>query len=177
MVHPHTRGEDFIRQGAHRSNDGSPPHTWGRHYYKRTRSGRVWFTPTHVGKTSRKKESTSGNMVHPHTRGEDNQPIRSVSASRGSPPHTWGRLKDPEKKRAIRWFTPTHVGKTHSYVFRRRDILVHPHTRGEDVATAAVTAVLDGSPPHTWGRPYRNSSGGERIRFTPTHVGKTYPMV
>ena len=54
LVHPHARGEDA---GIYSINDyltGSPPRTWGRRKRLLTTFQTPWFTPTHVGKTSKK---------------------------------------------------------------------------------------------------------------------------
>src|SRR5262245_2790157 len=70
------------------------------------------FTPTHVGKTRRLTNFAMGIPVHPHARGEDEQPPENMSSPSGSPPRTWGRLRSAQKQAGEFRLTPTHVGKT-----------------------------------------------------------------
>jgi len=92
LVHPHTRGEDYIGKKEVLFLPGSPPHTWGRLYRKKGSAFSSWFTPTHVGKTYSENFSSEKSMVHPHTRGEDVISEMTAVEKDGSPPHTWGRL-------------------------------------------------------------------------------------
>src|SRR6185312_11161184 len=111
---------------------GSPPHAWGRPARRRLPQIRMRFTPTRVGKTSRKSRSATYPPVHPHTRGED-RPLFDVSMhANGSPPHAWGRLAAQLKPPRGPRFTPTRVGKTWLTSAICATSPVHPHTRGED---------------------------------------------
>src|SRR5262245_36065980 len=135
------------------AESGSPPRTWGRRGPSSRRRPPRRFTPTHVGKT----ESRSGRVptvtVHPHARGEDSMSAWSSPTSPGSPPRTWGRR--PKRRRH-------EAGST-----------VHPHARGEDVPDRRAAFDDIGSPPRTWGRLPQVLDESVKIRFTPTHVGKT----
>ena len=91
----------------------------------------------------------------------------------GSPPLTWGRLHDFSLPFLVLWFTPTHVGKTSIRDMRFRDLVVHPHSRGEDVVPGIFRGGESGSPPLTWGRRYHFLVDIRLCWFTPTHVGKT----
>src|SRR5579862_944724 len=114
--------------------------------------------------------------VHPHTRGEDilfRWRRRNVS---GSPPHAWGRPMAAAASRFQIRFTPTRVGKTHAARRRLWPQTVHPHTRGEDFFAGIGGWPHAGSPPHAWGRLESFRRAWRARRFTPTRVGKTYPI-
>ena len=89
-VHAHARGEVTDEEREQRFRDGSPPRTWGSRLEVTVSpplSGsppRTWgslgkcsglrandrFTPTHVGKSSRRPFRRGRCPVHPHARGE-----------------------------------------------------------------------------------------------------------
>ena len=50
---------------------------------------------------------------------------------------------------------------------------VHPHRRGEHVATAARSAADTGSSPQAWGTPLMSGPSWRCTRFIPTGVGNT----
>jgi hypothetical protein len=52
----------------------------------------------------------------------------------------------------------------------------NPHMRGEDWLPDTVAALMDGSPPRTWGRLLYDLVPAAKVRFTPTYVGKTPDM-
>ena len=134
-VHPHTRGEygGVIRPERHFI--GSPPHAWGIRRDSDRLPGRLRFTPTRVGNTSKRAI-----LALPHP---------------GSPPHAWGIQINGRGRSVDRRFTPTRVGNTRaddvaeldeggspphawgirpSAASRLRVSSVHPHTRGEYAA-------------------------------------------
>ena len=49
----------------------------------------------------------------------------------------------------------------------------HPHVRGEDPWSGSVCALGSETPPRAWGRPVEAVMLNEKIRNTPTCVGKT----
>ena len=170
--YPHPRGESFKGQVIAGIAGGSPPPAWG----KRQTVGLVLlflrFTPTRVGKARYVNGEDAGLEVHPHPRGESGRIEGSRRVRHGSPPPAWGKL--------LAWgchgfddrFTPTRVGKaTSSGAFLARPT-VHPHPRGESDFPGVIRNLYLGSPPPAWGKPAGNASGPERVRFTPTRVGK-----
>ncbi len=68
-VHPHARGEHWCCHRPHLRVIGSPPRTWGARLVRRGGAGRGRFTPTHVGSTTRRKQTGECGTVHPHARG------------------------------------------------------------------------------------------------------------
>ena len=112
-------------------------------------------------------------VVHPHTRGEHAARICGSATGIGSSPHTWGTL-GVSRGRGLRGrFIPTHVGNTPLLIRDRRQISVHPHTRGEHATTGAIRVPAAGSSPHTWGTRMDPHGIRYRDRFIPTHVGNT----
>ena len=69
-VHPHVRGDIFLKRLRHRSPRGSPPRAWG-----------------HPLASSR---STTIFSVHPHVRGDIVDAVVFVGVVVGSPPRAWG---------------------------------------------------------------------------------------
>ena len=156
--------------------NGSPPRTWGRQRSRQPLTLRIWFTPTHVGKTSTRLCIRPLPLVHPHARGEDVRGSAPKAGVSGSPPRTWGRLFRRWYQRLSCRFTPTHVGKTSPGSFSHACHMVHPHARGEDHSWSYSLIFGSGSPPRTWGRLNVFPCAARIARFTPTHVGKTTPL-
>ena len=92
----------------------------------------------------------------------------------GSPPRAWGRRSESEGAPASKRFTPTCVGTTLRGAHRGAPHPVHPHVRGDDVATYGYHRQDAGSPPRAWGRPCEGPRYALRDRFTPTCVGTTH---
>ena len=131
------------------------------------------FTPTYVGNTSVGIYGTLSLPVHPHIRGEYDDPLPSSLVLAGSPPHTWGiRYKWQILTPSIR-FTPTYVGNTTWITLMTRLTTVHPHIRGEYGAKRSLATSRIGSPPHTWGILEADIKKNLEWRFTPTYVGNT----
>src|SRR5690606_24760758 len=73
-AHPHVRGEDFIRPALEALWSGSPPRAWGGRHVGPYRRGRMWLTPTCVGRTVATTGIPDASAAHPHVRGEDPMP-------------------------------------------------------------------------------------------------------
>ena len=92
-----------------------------------------------------------------------------------TPPRTWGRRCTGWSHPTSRGNTPTHVGKTKSYVCFFRVVWKHPHARGEDKLNVKGGKAGIETPPRTWGRRCTEWSHPTSRGNTPTHVGKTRP--
>ena len=193
-VHPHGRGEDFLRDRLRPRDPGTPPRTWGRrspepsiavlktvHPHGRGEDGLglrlgerpVRYTPTDVGKTTRRSGGIRSTPVHPHGRGEDLGRTARGILEFGTPPRTWGRRPQAAREyRALR-YTPTDVGKTIAGRSGRPSRAVHPHGRGEDFGHGVPAHPTRGTPPRTWGRQVPGVGNPPEDRYTPTDVGKT----
>ena len=70
-------------------------------------------------------------------------------------------------------FIPTPVGNTAPARVVGRPRLVHPHARGEHVASTIIFISRGGSSPRPWGTLRSTRIAGVRPRFIPTPVGNT----
>ena len=70
--------------------------------------------------------------------------------------------------------TPTCVGKTHQCPPRGHGSGKHPHVRGEDSLNLQRCRGRKETPPRAWGRPALRRCSADRVRNTPTCVGKTW---
>jgi len=172
-VHPHARGDDdrVIRELARLG--GSPPRAWGRLRKAKGLTQRERFTPTRVGTTRPRSSSSPLSPVHPHARGDDVSLWGLPIEEAGSPPRAWGRRPAHSRAAAVHRFTPTRVGTTSPPGTAPPSATVHPHARGDDIATGNRATFSDGSPPRAWGRPEDRLLDVEDQRFTPTRVGTT----
>ena len=132
-VHPHARGDDWVKPWAIANYFGSPPRPWGRRSSTCPRGAITRFTPTPVGTTYTSDLMFAVLAVHPHARGDD--AIQLIP-----------RLVEL-------WFTPTPVGTTPSARRWRARMTVHPHARGDDGDEDTKQRGKGGSPPRPWGRP------------------------
>ena len=154
-VHPQPRGEDQWRRKRNCYPNGSPAPAWGRREVLAQRLSRI--------------------AVHPHPRWETVAMRRVGRSPTGSPSPAWGSLRDALRDTGELRFSLNRVGKPRARGTRTCRASVHPHPRGEAVATAFTTALSLGSPPPAWGSHLRFANLGGLDRFTPTHVGKPHP--
>ena len=192
-VHPHMRGENAQTRSYFGRQDGTPPHAWGKHCGKQITRISHRYTPTCVGKTPFIVETASSYAVHPHMRGENGANGQARAVLVGTPPHAWGKLPTLLNFLTCSRYTPTCVGKTSrsTTVFRHSAVHphmrgenatstpamnclpVHPHMRGENVSSDFFSFTAGGTPPHAWGKRWRQPGCGAKRRYTPTCVGKT----
>jgi len=114
--HPHARGEnrEVVIQATLIME--TPPRTWGKPL-----PGFLWLsvsrnTPTHVGKTMVRIINGEKQSKHPHARGENTCFQSQAILSQETPPRTWGKLPERRGNRRVWRNTPTHVGKTRSFL-------------------------------------------------------------
>ena len=156
-VHPHARGEVvfFLRIGG--SLGGSPPRTWGSREHLAVHAPRRRFTPTHVGKSGVGVFFRVPLSVHPHARGEVERPVARYA---GEPvhPHARGEVTCRALTTYFQYGSP-------------------PRTWGSRSQDHSVQLQPLGSPPRTWGSRHQPGAQRVRVRFTPTHVGKSHSPV
>ena len=169
-VHPHARGESGKLPSVGAFLHGSPPRTWGKLFLAEGKVVGHRFTPTCVGKASKKALRASWHSVHPHVRGESQLGVRDGERLGGSPPRAWGKRYEWAGMGILARFTPTCVGKAGPTCSLRPSIPVHPHVRGES------WPILNRPGGRTVHPHVRGESGMNRMgilaRFTPTCVGK-----
>jgi len=110
------------------------------------------FTPTGVGKITRRSLAATVDTVHPHGRGENEITTLLEKAAIGSPPRAWGKCLGRVAHLAHPRFIPTGVGKMGT---GRARLWTH-----------------NGSPPRAWGKSVETQVVTGLPRFTPTGVGK-----
>ena len=95
------------------------------------------------------------------------------SSSKGSPPHTRGKVVIYVFFILYFRITPAHAGK--STVQRRYAPISqdHPRTRGEKPGSPKKSATSPGSPPHTRGKVRHIGRQLAPARITPAHAGKS----
>ena len=116
------------------------------------------------------------NMVHPHTRGDNFNPLFSFVRPIGSPPHAWGQSNPTPYMMAKHRFTPTRVGTMTIVVSICNQRTVHPHTRGDNETYSVDVTGYSGSPPHAWGQSCHRRASTAPSGFTPTRVGTILPQ-
>ncbi len=171
--HPHLRGEDAPENIGQVNGQETPPPAWGRPrrgqhdlFVKRN-------TPTCVGKTRLKVETTRHFQKHPHLRGEDCRATPSCQVQIETPPPAWGRRNMPTARQTFMRNTPTCVGKTVNVLANASAQKKHPHLRGEDLLMVFRVPFVTETPPPAWGRQNLCNRLNFQERNTPTCVGKT----
>ena len=173
-VHPHARGEHHPQQDAEEHSGGSSPRTWGTRRRPEGPDAAWRFIPTHVGNTPLQTAWRWATSVHPHARGEHTLASTLASRAGGSSPRTWGTRCHLAPGNGPGRFIPTHVGNTRRERGQRTVLPVHPHARGEHLASVTTSASESGSSPRTWGTLMTQYEREEKQRFIPTHVGNTH---
>ena len=110
-------------------------------------------------------------QVHPHVRGDVDNPHAVPRPGRGPPPRAWGRpIRSSGRASTIR-STPTCVGTSGR---RHRPSVgnqVHPHVRGDVRFGHRHQLIRGGPPPRAWGRHSTGVGDVKSLRSTPTCVG------
>ena len=145
------RGEHSSDRGRHKGDRGSSPHAWGTRGIRDIGDRPRRFIPTCVGNTSRGDRRNQSKSVHPHMRGEHIFSHAGALQPCGSSPHAWGTPAPMVQGSLYQRFIPTCVGNTLSgRTFSSRNS-VHPHMRGEHLASWTCWSNSFGSSPHAWG--------------------------
>ena len=170
--HPRTRGEKSGYGNRRYHKLGSPPHTRGKALTILLLMCRGRITPAHAGKRTTSEAISSEEKDHPRTRGEKILNLSKDFQSRGSPPHTRGKVCPQSGSGHIVRITPAHAGKSSAIAFSNQGWEDHPRTRGEKTKTDMTGLSGVGSPPHTRGKVEKLSLPPEWRRITPAHAGK-----
>ena len=172
-VHPHARGELESKHINTFHGNGSSPRSWGTQRVVQPLQHVCRFIPTLVGNSTQALLFVPGFPVHPHARGELNNPHVRALADAGSSPRSWGTLHPLFAVVHSSRFIPTLVGNSSNHSARATINSVHPHARGELRSISTIYREYTGSSPRSWGTLYT----GFRIhifeRFIPTLVGNS----
>ena len=171
-VHPHSRGENGDARRPQPQGCGSSPLARGK-------SEQGWrgaltrrFIPTRAGKMQPYPAQPPRLGVHPHSRGENSTWRSRTGRQRGSSPLARGKWAGVASGLGAMGFIPTRAGKISSFCQARSDTKVHPHSRGENIFTAAGHAITSGSSPLARGKSRPGGCGCCVLGFIPTRAGK-----
>src|SRR5690606_23826262 len=129
---------------------GTPPRAWGRRRIGVPAPAMLRYTPTRVGTTSLSCGLPAASTVHPHARGDDFPQHCVLHFDFGTPPRAWGRRLVARGVSLDGRYTPTRVGTTSAWPLRMSVPSVHPHARGDDLATTPCGPSATGTPPRAW---------------------------
>ena len=172
-VHPRIRGE-YHRTGTYSPRwRGSPPHTRGILLKIRFRHAVRRFTPAYAGNTCGTLPFDNSQWVHPRIRGEYKKERKTLSTTKGSPPHTRGIPRFIDCVESVCRFTPAYAGNTDEHSNARTIKGVHPRIRGEYFIEVILAFLYLGSPPHTRGIREILTKTALQGGFTPAYAGNT----
>ena len=148
--HLHIRGEYLFENSFQSRTVGSPPHTWRIQLFMILTKKVLRITSTYVENTIFIYGINLKNWDHLHIRGEYRKFETKMQWNMGSPPHTWRILPLTVLELDTCRITSTYVENT---VISTQSLCTskdHLHIRGEYKVQALSTALMIGSPPHTW---------------------------
>ncbi len=172
-VQPHACGEKRAAAKTDCIHNGSTPRMWGKEIFSKIFQHEDRFNPTRVGKSKTEEPVQIGDPVQPHACGEK----------------VWFCFLLQFRAR----FNPTRVGKRGTSTPIFLSLTVQPHACGEKMSASVIMCALSvqphacgekrlrlmflidvvGSTPRMWGKVFGASCIAWRIRFNPTHVGKS----
>ena len=152
---------------------GSPPHTRGIPGQALFRGRLRRFTPAYAGNTLLKSCQLERSWVHPRIRGEYKKERKTLSTTKGSPPHTRGIPRFIDCVESVCRFTPAYAGNTDEHSNARTIKGVHPRIRGEYFIEVILAFLYLGSPPHTRGIREILTKTALQGGFTPAYAGNT----
>ncbi len=170
-VHPHARGERLRRFFRATNEGGSSPRPWGTPIRPGPMCPRSRFIPTPVGNAQAWRCGSRSCSVHPHARGERFERPHRPGDGNGSSPRPWGTRLRPSPHALLSRFIPTPVGNATTGPCAGSGLTVHPHARGERVASPAGACCRSGSSPRPWGTRDTQQAEAQQQRFIPTPVG------
>ena len=176
-IHPHVRGDNRNERRIRPIHLDSPPRAWGQLFREQRHRVRHRFTPTCVGTTSAKRQNRPAWSIHPHVRGDNSIALSLGSWVNDSPPRAWGQRSLPLRRARYLRFTPTCVGTTTPTGSATTRCTIHPHVRGDNYDGLTAAQVSADSPPRAWGQQGDREGRVRSVRFTPTCVGTTLPIL
>ena len=172
-AHPRSRGENSCRPDSWHIRGGSSPLTRG----KLSQPGSGWVSrgliPAHAGKTRRPRVGSPARWAHPRSRGENVRVNGDHRGAGGSSPLTRGKPVHVSGVCGARGLIPAHAGKTHSRSQRSARRRAHPRSRGENIITAVIGVLSQGSSPLTRGKREVLARTETMTGLIPAHAGKT----
>ena len=130
--HPRIRGENIRVSRVSVMPRGSPPHTRGKCDAHIDTGYRQRITPAYAGKIRALANYISACGDHPRIRGENRSHRGKGGGSRGSPPHTRGKLDKAKPQERQLGITPAYAGKITGRKKKEENAEDHPRIRGEN---------------------------------------------
>ena len=130
------------------------------------------FIPTRAGKMLKWVLPTICRRVHPHSRGENLTIDTAKEIAMGSSPLARGKSAERGPELGGWGFIPTRAGKMLKWVLPTICRRVHPHSRGENHATACAEGSPEGSSPLARGKCVCCCWWVGGAGFIPTRAGK-----
>ena len=164
-----------MAETPHQTPSGSSPHTRGalRDQLVLVDPGRI--IPAYAGSTPTRFAVRTPQSDHPRIRGEHWAAATITDLIPGSSPHTRGALRGPGPQGTYRRIIPAYAGSTIIVSPSGGLMGDHPRIRGEHLTASQVTALGQGSSPHTRGAPDGRNTTSNPIRIIPAYAGST-PM-
>ena len=91
---------------------GSPPHTRGKEGIDSPGERAQGITPAYTGKSPSALCQIRTRWDHPRIHGEKEFPARFETLTKGSPPHTRGKVQGRFCQSRFPWITPAYTGKS-----------------------------------------------------------------
>ena len=150
--HPRIRGEKAGR-GAEQAHDlGSSPHTRGKADESERAEMYHRIIPAYAGKRRRCAAHEFELQDHPRIRGEKALNDPATGYSKGSSPHTRGKVLAPGGYVSPGGIIPAYAGKRWSLSSLHGLFVDHPRIRGEKYSYLLQMSQSIGSSPHTRGK-------------------------
>ena len=172
-AHPRSRGENNACARARPQGGGSSPLTRGKLYRLNPNREQAGLIPAHAGKTPAERGREGHPAAHPRSRGENGGRVAGLRGVRGSSPLTRGKPAKKGISRALGRLIPAHAGKTSNVATRVSYARAHPRSRGENIPSARMWMICQGSSPLTRGKQGPVWPEGQPGGLIPAHAGKT----
>ena len=157
---------------------GSSPLTRGKPEGPAAGAGPGGLIPAHAGKTDSHPLPPQPRWAHPRSRGENSTGEYFGATSLGSSPLTRGKLGNGGVLLRQAGLIPAHAGKTVIGTFVAGFKTAHPRSRGENIITAVIGVLSQGSSPLTRGKHHADRRADRAGGLIPAHAGKTLgPLV
>ena len=152
---------------------GSPPRMRGKPHALPAATAWDGITPADAGKTYGYADHVPLKGDHPRGCGENWIGLISAVYTAGSPPRMRGKHGTDKRRHGRPGITPADAGKTPSALTDFAKSWDHPRGCGENSASAAIKAIVIGSPPRMRGKHTHVQCSMFNYRITPADAGKT----
>ncbi len=171
-VHPHVRGEQFIRPSLPSCTGGSSPRARGAESNHCRHPRWCRFLPTCAGSRGQGSRPVEPAPVHPHVRGEQVRTLDLGIKSPGSSPRARGAAKHRQHLAECPRFIPACAGSRLAGFNPAHNGSVHPRVRGEQPLNRISGFSCHGSSPRARGAGNASSVPAHRVPVHPRVRGE-----